>query len=1110
MDVKKVARFYLLMIGMISFSFQWASAQSVRGTVVGDSGTPLIGASVFEKGTNNGTVTDLDGGFDLTMEGEDPTLVISYTGHQTQELKVSGRNILEVILEEGATLNEVVVTALGIGREERALGYAVERIGGGEIAASATHNVLNSLTGKVAGVQISEGNGVAGGSVRVTIRGNNSLVQGKNQPLIIVDGVPIENSISGAGSGSLLSTDNGKDWGSGINNLNTWDIGDITVLKGPNAAALYGSRGANGVVLITTKKGSKGDGLGIDFNMSQMVNDPYRFRDVQNVFGEGSASVAPPQFEQDDQGNNLLPAIGFWGSGASWGPEMDGTPVRWWNGETLPFSPQPDNISSFFSEGLQSSYNLAFSGGSDLGNFRVSLTQLETTPVVPNTDRSQSTINVNTNVNVTSKVRATASISYINASTLNSPHLGNSESSIGKNLTYNWGRSYRPELERGIYKQSDGTRAPAGIGYPKNDALGRGRGRTGSFWWNLFENNETRNRDRLMGSLGLSIDLTSFLVLEGRLGIDNYNDDNISKRTPTDIDRVLGGRYSHTLARNRIQNHTAFLRLKEQSLGQSLKVNAYAGGEFYKRSYYSLFGKNGNRNFVFPNLFTTRNVDFPTTINSKYATDHLLPSEGFYDKEIQSVFAAVDFSFKNYLFLQITGRNDWTSTLPAGSNSYFYPSVSVGLDVTEALGLTNDVLSFAKLRLAYAQVGNDTDPYQTGARLNSGNFAGAPYASVNGTIPPLSLKPERQNSFEGGLDLRLFNDRLSLDFTYYNIYSYDQILEAPVPITSGYSKLRFNTGEVRNKGIEVLLGFSPLRSEKVSWDVGINFSRNSNVVESLTEGAEQLILGKNLFGNFGPSIVARPGEEFGTIIGWDYTYFDGNGNGVTDDSERVPDNRIIDENGQWYEVTDSREPLGNASPDWLAGLRNTVSYKGVTLTALVDFKMGGDVFWGTHATAVGFGQSPQSLEGRNAEFGGQPWVFTDDAGVETTYNNGLLKPGVYADGTPNDKVQSYVYSHLDVFSWGPGITTPFVSDNSYVKMRELSLSYDFPAPLIEKIGFLQNARISLVGRNLFYLYDNAPDNINPEGLNGSGFNQGIEWGALPGSRQYGVVLNTGF
>lgn len=1099
--------YFLLLFNLLTLQ---GIAQQVQGTVTDQDGQPLPGATILEQNTTNGTVTDFDGKFSIELTSDNPTLVISYTGYQTQTINVAGQTQFDVALESGTLLDEVVVTALGIGRDERALGYAVQKLEGNEIAGSATNNVLNSLTGKVAGIQISEPNGVAGGSIRITIRGNNSLVQGKNQPLIIVDGVPIENSISGAGSGTLLSTDNGKDWGSGINNINTWDIDDITVLKGPNAAALYGSRGANGVILITTKKGEKGNGLGIDFNMSQMVDNPYRYRDVQNVFGEGRPTIAPPMFEQNDQGQNLLPSISFWGSGASWGPEMDGTPVLWWNGETLPFEPQPDNIKSFFSNGLQSSYNVAFSGGGDIGNFRVSLTQLEMEPVVPNTDRSQSTINVNTSVNVTERVKATAAISYVHNHMLNSPHLGNSENSIGKNLTYNWGRSYRPDLERDNYKLADGTRTPPGIGYPQNNALGRGRGRTGNFWWRLFEHNQTRDRDRLIGSMGLSIDVNKFLALEGRLGLDNYNDDIQQRNTPIDIDRVIGGRYSRTLGRNRIQNHTAFLKLKPQDIGESLEISAYVGGEFYKRSYYSLAARNGNRNFVFPNLYTVRNVDFPTNINSGYATNQLLPNENFYDKEIQSVFAALDLTYKNFLFFQFTGRNDWSSTLPEANNSYFYPSASLGLDITEAFDIVDNTLSFAKIRLAAAQVGNDTDPYQTGARLGSGNYAGAPYATINATIPPLELRPERQNSYEAGLDLRLFNDRLSLDLTYYNIYSFDQILGAPVPQSSGYSNLRFNTGEIRNKGIEILLGVTPLETADFSWDLGVNFSKNRNYVESLTEGAEQLILGSNLFGNFGPSIVARPGEQFGTIIGWDYQYYDRNNNGEVDASEQVPENRIIDDNGQWYEITSDRVPLGNATPDWLAGLRNTFRYKSLTLNTLVDFKIGGDVFWGSHATAVGFGQSPQTLQGRNAEHGGLNWTQTNDDGTTNTYDNGLIKPGVYADGTPNDKVVSNVYTHLDVFSWGPGIVSPFVSDNSFVKLREVRLSYNFPSNLITRLGFLQRASVSVVGRNLFYIYDNAPDNLDPEGLNGSGYNQGIEWGQMPGTRQYGVVLNTGF
>ena len=1079
----------------------------VSGKITGtDDGSALPGVNVIEQGSSNGTITDVEGNFSINVP-EDATLSISYIGYTTQQIPVSGRTTIDVgLAPDLMKLEEVVVTALGVEKEVRKIGYSVEAVEGEELALSSEPNVLNALSGKVAGVQISQPNGVTGGTTRITIRGNNSLVQGKNQPLIIVDGVPIENSITGPGAGSLVSSDNGKDWGSGINNLNPWDIEEMNVLKGPTASALYGSRGANGVILIKTKSGKRNEGIGIEFNMGYTAEDPYRFRDVQNQFGEGSATLGTPEFEQDANGNNLLPSVGFWGSGVSWGPEMDGTPVLWWNGETLPFEPQPDNVKSFFDTGNQQNYNLAFSGANDLGSLRASITRTQSDAITPNTNREQNSVSLNGMINVTDRLKLTTNVQYSMSEAKNSPHLGNSESSIGKNLTYNWGRSYRPELERENYKNPDGTRAPAGVGYPRNDALGRGRGRTGSFFWNLYENNEIRQRDRLIASMGVSVDINRLFEVEGRLGIDSYNDDNESRNTPVDIEGLQGGRYVHRLARNRIQNHTVFLRLKEQEISSDLSVSAFVGGEYYNRKYYHIQGKNGNRNFVFPNLYSFRNVDFPDVINTNYATNQLLPAESRLEKEIQSVFGSVDFNFRDYLNLNITARNDWSSTLPEDNNSYFYPAASLGFIFTEAFGMEYNWLSFGKLRIAAARVANDTNPYETTITYDNGTFGGQPYTFVRSTIPPINLAPEQQDSYEIGLDLRFFNGRASLDFTYYDQRSFDQILQSPVPLSSGFSSLKFNTGELENKGVEIIVGGTPISKGDFSWDVHLNFAKNTNKLVSLTEGAERYELGSNLFGNFGPTVEARPGEDFGIITGWDYVYFDQNNNGETDPSERVPENRIIDDNGQWYEVTDSRVPLGNATPDFTGGITNTFHWKGFTVNTLIDAKIGGDTFWGSQATAVGFGQSVSSLRGRNAELGGLPW--TDGEGV--THNNGLIKPGVYSDGTPNDQVVSHVYTHLDVFSWGPGIVTPFVSENSWVNLREVSISYNFPKALLEKTRVFQNLRLTVVGRNLAYLYDTAPENLNPEGMNGSGFNQGIEWGGLPASRSFGVVLNTQF
>ena len=1093
----------LLMVGLLLPCMAWAQ-QKVTGKISNESGDPLPGVSVLEAGTANGTLTDGEGNFSLVVS-PGATLEVTLFGYSKQEIEVGERTSLTVTMTEGIVLDDVVITALGIEKEERALGYTVQSVAGDAVAKSSEPNILNALNGKIAGLQIQQPNGVAGGTTRITLRGNNSLVNGANQPLIIVDGVQIENSITGPGATSWTGQEAGRDWGSGINNINAWDIEDITVLKGPNAAALYGSRGSNGVIVITTKTGKKRQGIGIDFNTSLIATEAAEFRDVQNVFGEGSAGLNAQQFEQDDQGRNLLPPVGFWGSGASWGPKMEGQPVVWWNGEVLPFDPQPDNVKSFFQTGSAESYNVAFSGASEKGSLRASLTRTETTPITPNTERIQNTINLNTVLNVTDRLKAKAAISYVNSEAQNSPVLGNSESSIGKNVSWNWGRSYRPELEANNYVNPDGTRTEPGVGFPRNNALGRGRGRAGSFFWNLYQNNEIRQRDRLLGSLGLTLEIFPWLHAEGRLGLDSYNDNNESRNTPVDAEGLVGGRYSHTLARNRIQNHVFMLR-SNNDISEDLNVAVNLGAEHWNRDFYSIQGDNGGLNFSDPFLYTFRNSDIGTR-NGNDIFNRFRPGESKYEKTINSVFGSVDIGYKDMLYLTLTGRNDWSSALPDANNSYFYPSASLGFVFTEALGLDSDVLSFGKIRLAYSNTANDTEPYQLLPTFSRGTFAGQPTASVRATIPPLTLEPQQNDSYDLGFDLRLFNGRANIDFTYYYISSTNQILSSPLPISSGFSSLRFNTGEVENRGVEFMVSVTPIQTRNFTWDVSFNFASNRNKVISLAEGAETLRLG-GIFGGNGPSIEARPGEEYGTIMGWDYEYFDRNGNETIDASERVPENRIIDENGQWYEITPERQPVGNAVPDWTGGLINTITWKDFTLNAVLDIKQGGDVFFGSHAIGLGFGQAPETLEGRNAEYGGMP--FTDGNGVARDF--GVIKEGVYADGTPNDKVVPYYFKHLDVFTWGAGSgpVSASVFEASWIRVRELSLTYQLPANLTQRLGFLNKLSITALGRNLWYLRNTAPQNLDPAQTNGAGNAQGMEWGQLPTTRSYGAVLNVGF
>ena len=1121
-------RKFFTILAACSMVVSFAFGQDVRitGTVTDQqTGEALVGANVLIKGTARGTITDVNGKYTIEAPSQS-TLVFSFLGYHAQEIAVGNQSVIDVALEPDVSqLSEVVVTALGIERDERTLGFSAEKVEGKTISETNENNVLNALKGRVAGLQIMDNNGVDGGTTRITIRGNNSLVNGKNQPLIIVDGVQIENSITGPGATSMTSNSTGKDWGSGINNINPWDIESITVLKGPNAAALYGSRGSNGVIVITTKKGKKSEGLGLDFSVNYMATQPYGFRDVQNVRGGGTIGyyennvVQGTPFETTDIDGttyNLLPTTSFWGSGASWGPEMDGTPVLWWDGEVRPWEPQPDNLETFFHTGFNSTYNLAFSGASDLGSVRVSLTRNDVDAITPNTDRYQNTLNLNSSLNVSKRVRADISVSYINSYMKNSPQLGNSESSIGKNLTWNWYRSYRPDLEAEKYELPDGTRAPAGKGRPGIDAIAgypawnyRGLGRTGAFYWNIWNNNTTRDRDRVIGSIALNYDITDWLSIKGSLGLDFYNDDTEYKAKPYDSEGLLGGRYSHTMGKNQIQNHNVMLRFNK-SVGKDFVITAFVGGETWHRKYYQIQGDNGGRNFVDPYLYTFRNIDYPTDDNNKlsvwWVRNRFLPTENRYEKQVNSVFGSVSLSWRDFLNLDVTGRNDWSSTLPPETRSYFYPAVQTSFIFSEAFGINSKILSFGKIRLSWAQAGNDTEPYQVTPTYKRNSFGGQDIATVDGTIPPTQLRSELSSSWEGGIKLEFFDRRLGLDFAYYYIKSTNQIMRAPVPRSSGFGSLRFNSGEVENKGYEIIASATPVRTKNFSWDITFNMNSNRNKIISLAEGAETLYLG-GIFGGNGPSVEARPGQEYGTIMGWDYTYYDKNGNGETDPDEITPDNRLLTDDGMWYVTTQDRVPIGNVVPRWTGGLINTFTYKGLSLNVILDIRQGGDVFYGSMSAAYGMGQSPATLKGWTAEYGGLSW--TDDEGVSR--NDGVIKEGVLSDGSKNDIVVPYWAEHANVFTWGPGDpVTPLIYETSWVRLQQLALTWNLPMEWMRSVGFIQNASITFIGRDLFFLQNTAPDNLNPAGVNGAGNSQGMEWGSLPITRSFGGSLRVSF
>ncbi len=1059
----------------------------ITGTITSlEDDEPLFGVNITIKDTGTGTISDFDGKYAIDAPA-DAILIFSYIGFNTREIPVDGRSIIDVVLTSDAEqLGEVVVTALGIKRQKRALGYSAETVDGESIEKSNAANLISALSGKSAGVQIATPNGVEGGTTRITIRGNNNL-KGNNQPLIIVDGIPLENE------SGFTDVGRGVDWGSAINNINPQDIETMNILKGPTASALYGSRGANGVILITTKRGQQQKGIGITYNVAHKIIQPFRYRKVQNTYGSGGpVSLLEPELEMNADGEYAYPnnihtnngpfgkttfeTFGFYSTGVSWGPKMEGQMVRWWDGELRPYDPQPDNLKQYFNNGHTTTHNLSFSGGGKMGTMRVSLTRTDHEAVVPNSYFDQTTANIGSRLAISSKVRADISLSYINYNRLNSPTLGDDNNgSFGKGILYSWPRSYKG-LEKDINILDDGTRNDYGGNYPFTFSPPH-------LWWNTYNNNTNLDRNKLIGGISLTYDVTNWLNITGKLGLDFTLTQFETRHNPIDNLGLQGGFYANELDRNKVLNNEFLITAHKKSLfGRAFGASLSVGGTQWQRSRYAI--KGSTTEWINPWLFTFNNY--------KERIDVPIPSEFRFDKKINSVYGFLNLNFQDILFLELSGRNDWSSALPINNNSYFYPSASMSFILSEAVDLRVPWINFLKLRAAYAETATDTDPFALDFTYATGDFGGSQTATLPTIIPPLELKPQLANSYEAGISMGLFNDKVQLDFTYYQIWSFAQILDSPLPASSGANFIKINTGEIQNQGFEGTLDITLLQKKDFYWQTGLNISRNRNKIISLGDGAEILQLA-DIWGLNGPAIAVREGEDYGTIVGYDYIYHEETGQ------------PILNEAGTHYLFTENQVPVGNASPDFTGGWNMRLGYKNFNLTTLVDTKWGGDIYAGSYVIGLQTGQSPETLLERN----GGGLSYTDPEGNQR--NIGVILDGVYADGTPNDKVVHYYFKYVpNAGGWGRFLTTPGILENSWVKLREVALTYDFPESVLKKSKVFQNLTASIVGRDLFYLYASLPDNINPEGSNGSGNAQGLEWASFPSMRSISFNVKATF
>lgn len=1022
--------------------------QKVTG-VVTDGTQPVIGASVMVKGqAGKGTITDLDGRFALDVK-PGTLLEISYVGYKPLTVK-AGSNMKITLQEDKKTLDEVVVTALGIKRDRKALGYGVGEVKGEELQKAKETNVINSLAGKVAGLVVSQTAGGSAGSTRVLLRGNTEMT-GNNQPLYVIDGVPLDNTNFGA-----AGLNGGFDLGDGISAVNPDDIESMSVLKGPAASALYGSRASHGVILITTKKASK-DKFTVEYNGSLTLDTQLaRWNNVQKIYGMG----ANGSFTADAKAN----------TNKSWGPKADGgLSLSYFNGETHPYLINQDNVANFFRTGVTANNTAIISASSGKTGVRFSFTDMRNKDIVPNTHMSRDLYNLRANTSL-GKVDFDFSANYTHESVLNRPALGDSKGNVGKNLmtlatTYNqaWLRSY---------EDADGRYANWNNNDPYNV----------NPYWDIFKNSNESAKDIFRFTARAVYNIDRHLRLQGTIGTDlnRMQFDDFKARTTPGYE---AGQLQSSLFNNRTVN-AELLALYNNRWGD-FDFNATLGGNFFKVN---------NKT----NILTGQGEQIP---GIKAIMNYSTPSiqENTYRKQINSIFGSASIGYRHTYYLESTLRRDQSSTLPVKNNSYVYPSVSASWVFSEYLK-DKRVLNYAKARMSFARVGSDTDPYQLGLTYTTAKLSYPGYTIGminNSTIPNKDLKPTMTKSFEFGLEMKLLNNRIGIDFTYYNQNSTDQIISLASSATSGYNYRLINAGEIQNRGVELAINTRPVQLKDFAWDFGFNFSKNTNKVKSLTEGMDYFELEKATWCNV--AVVAKVGQNFGSIIGPDF--------------KRNEKGQILINPETGYPMfTDELKVLGNATWDWTGGLNTRLTYKNLSLSALFDVKVGADLYSMSMRGAYESGKATATLAGREAWYASEEARrqagMTDDQWRKAGQTKGYVAEGVIdnGDGTyrQNDIAVDPEKYWMEVSRKTPA---PFIYDNSYVKCRELTLTYNFPQQWIHK--FVSALSVSFVARNPFIVWKNIP-NIDPDSNYNNTTGMGLEYGSLPSRKSYGLNVNVKF
>ncbi|MDR0893675.1 MAG: SusC/RagA family TonB-linked outer membrane protein [Mediterranea sp.] len=1024
-------------------------ANRVTGTV-SDAMGPVIGASVMVKGTATGTITDADGNFNIEAK-VGTTLVVSYVGYQTQEVRVGSGPLRITLREDAKTLDEVVVTALGIKRERKALGYGIGEVQGEALTKAKETNVINSMAGRIPGLVVSQTAGGPSGSTRVILRGSTEMT-GNNQPLYVVDGVPLDNTNFGS-----AGTNGGFDLGDGISSINPDDIENMSVLKGPAAAALYGSRASHGVILITTKRAGK-DKVSLEYNGTLTFDTQLaKWDEVQQIYGMGSNGT----YSYDAVSN----------TNKSWGPKADGANMlQYFDGVERPFLIIPDNTSHFFRTGITATNSAIVSVSHGNTGLRFTYTDMRNKDIVPKTNMSRDIFNLNANTSA-GKVDLFFGVNYTRENVTNRPALGDSKANIGKNLmtlatTYDqaWLSTYQDE--NGEYSNWNGMDP-----YNVNP------------YWDVYKNRNTSKKDlfRLNGKAVWNVD--KYFKLQATLGAElNWFtfDDFRAPTTPG----FEAGRLQSSSFRNRMYNFEV-LALYNRSWG-AFDFSATLGGNIYK--------VNNSTTVTTAQDMTIRDV---VSVMS-FSELSVVPAS--YRKQINSVYGAVNLGWKHLLYLDATLRGDQSSTLPVRENMYIYPSFSGSFVFSELLKeKLGNALPYGKVRMSWAQVGSDTDPYQLGLVYTKSKYAYPGYTIGfidNGTIPNKNLKPTKTNSLEMGLELKFLNNRMGLDFTYYTQTSKNQIMGMASSWSTGYPYRLINAGEIENRGVEIALNTRPIQTRDFSWDLNLNFSKNSNKVKRLVDDMDMFELEKAAW--LDVQVAAKVGENFGSIVGPDFVR-NNNGDILIDPQTGLP------------QYDKSNHVLGNASWDWTGGVLTNLTYKNLSLVAVFDVKVGADLYSMSARASYESGKALKTLEGR------EPWYKSEEermaAGIAKgaatwTPTGGFLAPGVIdnGDGTyrPNDIYINPEDYWMSVCRNAPSM---FIYDNSYIKCRELTLTYNVPKAWLKKV--VSGLTVSFVARNPFIVWKNIP-NIDPDSNYNNTTGMGLEYGSLPSRKSYGFNVNVKF